>query len=380
MSVEQKTPDVLVVSPSVILTSKALIYWQKELSNRDEKTAERYLRYFVRYCGYLGKTPDTILSERLKECVDPDIKHRRHYESELNQFIAIQRKQGFKVATLQVIWASIRSFFELHYTPLVMRKGDYPTGDSEGVKRATDDAIRKALSRNNRLSFQSKTLIQFAKDTGLRISDIVALKCGNIPEQIGKGVCPIQINLISQKTNLLTKTFIGKEAIDALREYFNKREQGSKWNKEIIPEKITPSSPLFRKWVSGNIQPMHRISATHIISDAFNEIGELRMSAHSLRKRLQTQLEKGGMPTNWIDQVLGHKLINSRDAYSLPTDEELRDAYIRAYPLVAVSIDTKVPKAPNSAIEVSEITPDMTKALYILSKFAKSLNSQTFTD
>ena len=261
-----------------------------------------------------------------------------------------------------------------------MRKGDYPTGDSEGVKRATDDAIRKALSRNNRLSFQSKTLIQFAKDTGLRISDIVALKCGNIPEQIGKGVCPIQINLISQKTNLLTKTFIGKEAIDALREYFNKREQGSKWNKEIIPEKITPSSPLFRKWVSGNIQPMHRISATHIISDAFNEIGELRMSAHSLRKRLQTQLEKGGMPTNWIDQVLGHKLINSRDAYSLPTDEELRDAYIRAYPLVAVSIDTKVPKAPNSAIEVSEITPDMTKALYILSKFAKSLNSQTFTD
>jgi alpha-acetolactate decarboxylase len=55
------------------------------------------------------------------------------------------------------------------------------------------------------------------------------------------------------------------------------------------------------------------------------------MSAHSLRKYLQTALEKGNMPTNWIDQVLGHQLINSRDAYSLPTDEELKEAYINAY-------------------------------------------------
>jgi hypothetical protein len=37
------------------------------------------------------------------------------------------------------------------------------------------------------------------------------------------------------------------------------------------------------------------------------------------------------MPTNWIDRVLGHNLINSRDAYSLPTDEELQEAYEKAY-------------------------------------------------
>ncbi len=43
------------------------------------------------------------------------------------------------------------------------------------------------------------------------------------------------------------------------------------------------------------------------------------MSAHSLRKKLQTDLEKAGINSNWIDQMLGHQLINSRDAYSLPT-------------------------------------------------------------
>jgi hypothetical protein len=68
------------------------------------------------------------------------------------------------------------------------------------------------------------------------------------------------------------------------------------------------------------------------------------MSAHSLRKSLQTNLEKGGMPTNWIDQVLGHELLNSRDAYSLPTDEELRETYEKAYDQIRVYPKIPIPK------------------------------------
>ena len=60
------------------------------------------------------------------------------------------------------------------------------------------------------------------------------------------------------------------------------------------------------------------------------------MSAHSLRKKLQTDLEKAGINSNWIDQILGHELINSRDAYSLPTDEELKEAYLKSYPIMRI--------------------------------------------
>ena len=75
------------------------------------------------------------------------------------------------------------------------------------------------------------------------------------------------------------------------------------------------------------------------------------MSAHSLRKKLQTDLEKAGINSNWIDQILGHQLINSRDAYSLPTDEELREAYIKAYQFIKVypEINTPVNEAPKQA-------------------------------
>jgi hypothetical protein len=70
--------------------------------------------------------------------------------------------------------------------------------------------------------------------------------------------------------------------------------------------------------------------------EAFVNVNEDRMSAHSLRKKLQTDLEKAGINSNWIDQILGHQLINSRDAYSLPTDEELREAYAKAYQFIRV--------------------------------------------
>jgi hypothetical protein len=82
------------------------------------------------------------------------------------------------------------------------------------------------------------------------------------------------------------------------------------------------------------------------------------------------------MPTNWVDQVLGHKLINSRDAYSLPTDEELRDSYIQAYPYVSVCDEIPKPDS-NSHRTIAESSiidnPDMVNALRVLARFAKAL-------
>jgi hypothetical protein len=56
-------------------------------------------------------------------------------------------------------------------------------------------------------------------------------------------------------------------------------------------------------------------------------------------------LEKSGVNTNWIDQILGHALINSRDAYSLPTDEELKEAYTKAYQIIRIY--PEIPQATN---------------------------------
>ena len=53
--------------------------------------------------------------------------------------------------------------------------------------------------------------------------------------------------------------------------------------------------------------------------------------------------------------MLGHQLINSRDAYSLPTDEELREAYTKAYLSyikVYPEINTSVKETPKQATPI----------------------------
>ena len=312
-------------------------YWQSELANKEEGTKQRYQQYFNEFLSFIGKTPDQLVVQRQQDLLNPDRRIQRRVESLLLAFLAKKKAEGYAVATRQIYFASIRSFFEIHYFPLIMRKGDYPKGDSNGVKRATKEAILKVLNnKRQRNKLTIKAIMLFIKDSGLRVSDVRRLNYGDISKQLENGETIIQLNVITEKTNLLAKTFIGEEAIAALKEYIEARKQGSKDPRNVKPEIITRESPLFKVWTKGEIKRYSRHSLSSLMREAFVNINEDRMSAHSLRKKLQTDLEKAGINSNWIDQILGHALINSRDAYSLPTDEELREAYIRAYQFIRV--------------------------------------------
>ena len=199
-------------------TSPALQYWQNELATKGEATKQKYRQYFNEFLTFIGKTPDELIVQRQQDLLNPDRKIQRRIESQLLAFIAKKKQDGYAVATQQLYFASIRSFFEIHYFPLIMRRGDYPKGDSNGVKRATKEAILKVL--NNKKARNKVTtipIILFMKDSGLRISDVRRLNYEDIANQLESGETVIQINIITQKTKRLAKTFIGEEAIQRAR-------------------------------------------------------------------------------------------------------------------------------------------------------------------
>jgi integrase len=292
--------------------------------------------------------PDQLLAQRQEDLLSRDIKTQRRIESKFLAFLAKKKEEGYAIATLQIIFASIRSFFEVHYFPLRMRRNDYPKGDSNGVRRATKEAILKVLyDKRTRNKATERAMFLFLKDSGLRISDARSLNCDFFLEAIEKNpnIDFIPISIITQKTKLLAKAFIGEEAIEAIKDYIEERKKGSR---NVPPETITKTSPLFRTWTREGVKRIPRGSMSSLIREAFLRNGEKRMSAHSLRKKLQTDLEKAGVNPNWIDQILGHQLINSRDAYSLPTDEELSEAYTKAYAFIRVypEVSTQTQKPP----------------------------------
>jgi hypothetical protein len=60
----------------------------------------------------MGMTPDQILAHRELDLRGTDRKVQRRFEIEFKAYLAKKRDEGFKVATQQVIFASIRS---LHF-------------------------------------------------------------------------------------------------------------------------------------------------------------------------------------------------------------------------------------------------------------------------
>lgn len=271
-------------------------------------------------------TADQVLEQRVKDVADPNRKVQRRFESLFKAFLAEQKKKNYAPLTLQTIYASVRSFFEAHYYPLIMRKSDYPKGDSNGAKRATKEQIFKALNFSARKKLTTTALILTLKDSALRVSDMRLLKCDIILDNPNADVIPIQ--RITQKTKLLAKTFIGQEAITALKAYLDKRRKGSRL---IAPETVTRESPLFRTWTTGKVKPMSRTNMSTLVRNAFLRVGIKKVSAHSLRRYFQTTMEEANVNVNWIDQMMGHELVNCRGAYSKPTDEQLETAYRKAY-------------------------------------------------
>jgi len=338
------------------ITSPAIEYWLNELATKSETTKELYLKNFKKFLEFTNKTADELLEQRQENQTSTNPKIQRLIESQLIKFIATKRNEGLSPATLQTYFASVRSFFEIHYYPLRMRRGDYPSGESLGVKAANKENILKAIeNKANRNKTTIKAAILFLKDSGLRISDARLFNYGDVKEQLERGDEFIELARITQKQKTIAKPFIGPEAIHALKTYLQEREHGSR---RVPPEKLTDKSPLFRTWESTKIQRIPRNSFSSLVRQTFLRINAQHTTAHSLRKYLQTNLEAAGVNTNWIDQILGHKLINSRDAYSKPTDEQLREAYTKAYKFIQVypELDTPKPQANTTQLETNKPT------------------------
>ena len=322
--------------------------------NKAEGTRINYLRYFNDFLNYLNTTADKLLAQRIQDTASQDRKIQKRMESLFREFLAHEKTKNYAPLTLQTIFASVRSFFEVHEYPLMMRKKDYPTGDSNGAKRATKDQILKALEFKARDKSTTTALILTLKDSALRVSDMRLLKCDILLDHPDADVVPIQ--RITQKTKLLAKTFLGEEAITALKAYMDERRKGSR---TVEPEIITGNSPLFRTWRKGEVEPMSRENMSTLIRNAFLAAGIKKISAHSLRRYFQTAMEEANINVNWIDQMLGHELVNCRGAYSKPTDEQLETAYrkgydnIRVYPKAEPITATHPQTPPTQAVQIT---------------------------
>ena len=303
----------------------AVKYWMGELVNRAPSTRGKYRRFFMGFCDFAEASADELVEQRKSDLKSDDPRVQRRIESLLKTYIASLEEEGFSISSQQVAYAAMRSFFDAHYMPLRMRRGDYPSGESLGHRAITKGEIIRMLDK---ASIGVRALILFLKDCGLRVSDVARLKLGDLQPGLRNGYDFIPIQIITKKNKVQARTWIGPETVDALERYLDYRRRGTR---RMPPEKVEDDSPVFRARTN-EVRPLSRSGMSSTIAHMAKLIGlENEVSAHGFRKFFQTRMESSGMNPDWIDQVVGRKLVGARGSYSLPETRELFEVYQRCY-------------------------------------------------
>ncbi len=297
--------------------------WLDSLGHKSEATERIALISLHRYLKLNGKDPDTLIKERNKDSRSTNVKVR---------FGAEDSVRAFAIRGGNTVYAGyIKSFYKANHFPLEVKlPSRYQKREREKIP-TNEELFKLCTIAKGPL----RPLLYFLIESGARIGSLLALRYRHIKEDFETSRIPGAVRFPAKitKGNIPYVGFVGKDSIQALREYLSARRSKG--------EKITDDSLLF---ISKNGKPIilnSVIKSVALLSykTGINERkpGPRAFHMHVLRKRAQTILEGSGIPLNWVDYMLGHVPRGAvASAYSRPTEDQLRDSYRAALPKLAI--------------------------------------------
>lgn len=171
------------------------------------------------------------------------------------------------------------------------------------------EAMKKVLKSE---SVRDYALFVLGINSGLRISDLLALSVGDVTTETGN--IKERITLKENKTGK-TKDFpIGTSAHKALKEYLD-------------TSSLETTSPLFlsRK----GTKAIRREQAYRILNNAARTVGiKDKIGTHTLRKTFAYHAYKSGYDLSMIQKLLNHSAPSVTLRYIGITQEEMDDVYL----------------------------------------------------
>jgi integrase len=242
-------------------------------------------------------------------------------------------KEDYAPRTINTMDGAVRSFFTAVLGKIGMvNVKNYKNGQVSLKKDfvPTLEELKKILDVCN---LEEKFRIIFLAQTGMRISDALSLKVGDVLRELELGRTPLAVYYLPEKDRETIGeriTFLASDGVRVLKQYLEWRKKSG--------EEITPESPLFvgrTKELSGKSQKLTRQAFNDTLKNAarkagFNGNGQYgRFRAHCLRKFFVTQLTNHGVEDKIVNFFIGHKIPDVDRVYWYRRVEELREIYAK---------------------------------------------------
>ena len=272
--------------------------WLKTVS---ESSRRLYLHALRHFCEFCNKDPKELIFMRDKEIRNPDPNSRSGVRNLILDFREYLEKEGYAPKTINAWDGAVRSFFSAilgkagminvknYKDACVTKKKDFVP---------TLEELKKMLEVCN---LEEKFRIIFLAQTGMRISDALELKVGDVLRELKLGKVPLAIYYVPRKDGDAIGeriTFLASDGVEILKQY------------------------LTRQMVNLTLKEAVRRAR---LGNGNGKYGRIRV--HYLRKFFVTRLTNHGVEDKVVNFFTGHKIPEVDRVYWFRRVDELREIY-----------------------------------------------------
>jgi len=307
-----------------IIGDEEVVRW---LAGKADKTKKLYVGALQKYCDFRGLVPSGIIDE-LEDDRKLPVRGQGDPELQLHKFIEDMREHGLSPKTISVYVAAIISYTKSCGYPLKISAPKAPTLKKNKKKALRPPDVEKLV--NYTACLRDKAIILVMFQGGLDVSTVCSLDVGDVAEGINKGECPLALSLVREKEHINYNTFIGKDAIEAIKAYLTKREA------TLGPSAL--SDPLFiherkmRDKLRINTELIQKVMRKLAVVSGLVTAEEMERAdlnpcrPHALRSAFSSILKLEGVNNDIIEYWLGHA-VTYQSAYFQGITDELREIY-----------------------------------------------------
>jgi len=296
------------------------------------KTLYLYVDCIWRYASRAGLSPDAIIADIRDGNGLPKPERLPFHVKGLEEYVGELQDNGLAPSRICNYVKAVRALYRVNGIDVRL-----PQPLSRRVVQRDRAPKPEELQRLIDIAdLRERVIVSMLALGGFREGTLIRLEYRHVREELEKGIVPLHIHVEASITKGKYHdydTFLGKEAVDYLREYLEIRRLGSP-NGKIPPEDLSDSSPLIRNQTSRNPKPIGEKQVYKAVHNLYFKAGLLKpgyggsysLKVHSIRKYFKTQLLALGVQSDYVDYMMGHTIDTYHDI-QMKGIEFLRNIY-----------------------------------------------------
>lgn len=283
---------------------KSFLNYLKVYKNYSELTIKNYYNDLTEFSIYIKKDLTRVKKEDIKS-------YLKYLFDKDNSNRTISRK----ISTLKSFYKYLKENDVIKSSPALSIK--YPKADKKLPNFVPYNELESMINATKKDTFYERDdlIIELMYATGVRVSELVNIKLDDIDFETNS------IRILGKGSYMRT-VYFGEYARDAIFKYMNGLRIKLLNGKE--------SEYLFLNKNGNNITTR---GIQKIIDKIVSETDvKTKVSPHTLRHTFATHLLDNGCDLRSVQELLGHKNINTTEVYTHVTSERLKDVYFKSHP------------------------------------------------